>query len=179
MSYSGRDARNANSAIVVTVGANEYDMYHPMSAIAFQESLERKAFALGDGRIPQQLFGDFVQKVCSNSYGDFSSETKGKTTFSDLNPLFTQDIRTSFLEGMALFGHRIKGFDRKDAILSGIESRTSSPIRIHRDDAFESNIKGLYPCGEGAGYAGGIMSAAMDGMKVAEEIIKKYQVDYE
>ncbi len=179
MSYSGRDACNANSAIVVSVGGKEYDMHHPMSAIAFQEALERKAFTLGDGKIPQQLFGDFVQNISSSAYGGFSSETKGKTAFSDLNPLFTQDIRASFLEGMALFGHKIKGFDRKDAILSGIESRTSSPIRIHRDDTFESNIKGLYPCGEGAGYAGGIMSAAMDGMKVAEEIIKKYQVDYE
>ena len=80
---------------------------------------------------------------------------------------------------MKLFGKKIQGFDCYDAILSGVESRTSSPVRIHRDEFFESNMKGLYPCGEGAGYAGGIMSAAMDGMKVAEEIIRKYRTSYE
>lgn len=179
MSYAKRDSANANSAIVVTVGAKEYRLGEPMSAIAFQESLEQKAFLLGDGKIPQQLFGDFVCRTKTVSYGDFASVNKGDVVFSDLNPLFSEDMRDSFLKGMELFGHRIHGFDRKDAILSGIESRTSSPIRIHRDEAFESNIKGLYPCGEGAGFAGGIMSAAMDGMKVAEEIIKRYRVSYE
>ena len=88
-------------------------------------------------------------------------------------------MRESFIEGMKLFGTYIDGYDREDAILSGVESRTSSPLRIHRDEQFESSIKGLFPCGEGAGYAGGIMSAAMDGMKIAEEIIKRYKVDYE
>ena len=88
-------------------------------------------------------------------------------------------MNESFIEAMHRFGRKIHGFDRADAIMSGIESRTSSPVRITRDENFESNFKGLYPCGEGAGYAGGIMSAAMDGMKVAEKIIEKYKVNYE
>ena len=89
--------------------------------------------------------------------------------------MFKQDIYESFLSGMEQFGRKISGFDREDAILSGVESRTSSPVRIHRDDTFQSAIKGLYPCGEGAGYAGGIMSAAMDGIKAAEAVASFYQ----
>ena len=89
--------------------------------------------------------------------------------------MFTDEIEQSFIEGMHDFARHIPEFDRKDAILSGVESRTSSPVRIRRDEAFEANITGIYPCGEGAGYAGGITSAAMDGMKVAEAIIRTYQ----
>ena len=179
MSYSGRDSQNANSAIVVSVGQDEFSMDDPMGAVAFQEELESKAYDLCLGKIPQQLYGDFLQRKKSSSYGGFSSEIKGDAAFADLNPLFSDAMRESFIEGMELFGTYIDGYDREDAILSGVESRTSSPLRIHRDEQFESSIKGLFPCGEGAGYAGGIMSAAMDGMKIAEEIIKRYKVDYE
>ena len=179
MSYSGRDSQNANSAIVVSVGQDEFSMDDPMGAVAFQEELESKAYDLCLGKIPQQLYGDFLQRKKSSSYGGFSSEIKGDAAFADLNPLFSDAMRESFIEGMKLFGTYIDGYDREDAILSGVESRTSSPLRIHRDEQFESSIKGLFPWGEGAGYAGGIMSAAMDGMKIAEEIIKRYKVDYE
>ncbi|MDD6193713.1 MAG: NAD(P)-binding protein [Lachnospiraceae bacterium] len=179
MSYSKRDSANANSAIVVSVGKDEYALDDPMGAVEFQNQLEKKAYDLCRGKIPQQLFGDFVARKESTGYGAFHSETKGDCGFADLNPLFTDAMRGSFLEGMGLFGKYIQGFDREDAILSGIESRTSSPLRIHRDDGFESSMKGLFPCGEGAGYAGGIMSAAMDGVKIAEEIIKRYKVEYE
>ena len=89
--------------------------------------------------------------------------------------ILSEDVEESFIAVMNHFGHIIPNFDRKDAIMSGIESRTSSPIRIIRNDAFESSVQGIYPCGEGAGYAGGIMSAAMDGLKVAEAIIRKYR----
>ena len=88
-----------------------------------------------------------------------------------LSDIFSQDIYQSFIDGMGIFGSKIKGFDRDDAILSGVESRTSSPVRINRNELFQSNVAGLYPCGEGAGYAGGITSAAMDGIKVAEAVI--------
>ena len=179
MSYSKRDSANANSAIVVSVGAGEYALDDPMGAIAYQMALEKKAYTLAKGAVPQQLYGDFCSNVKSSSYGDFASLTKGKTDFANLRELFSEEINASFVEGMTLFGHKMTGFDRKDAILSGIESRTSSPIRIHRDGSFVGNVEGIYPCGEGAGYAGGITSAAMDGMKVAEEIIKRYQVNYE
>lgn len=179
MSYSGRNSSNANSAIVVSVGAGEYSLDDPMGAVAYQTKLEKKAYELGGGKIPQQLYGDFLENKISKGYGSFASETKGVTCGANLREVFSEEINQSFEQGMKLFGKKIQGFDCYDAILSGVESRTSSPVRIHRDEFFESNMKGLYPCGEGAGYAGGIMSAAMDGMKVAEEIIRKYRTSYE
>ena len=101
---------------------------------------------------------------------------KGKFEFSDLNKLFNDDINKSIKEAMAFFGGKIKGFDSGGTIMAGVESRTSSPIKILRDDFFESNILGIYPEGEGAGYAGGIVSAAVDGIKVFEIIASKYRV---
>ena len=171
MSYSKRDSKNANSAIVVSVGEKEFDKSNPLSGIAYQRAIEEAAFKAGNGLIPQQLLGDFKNKKLSTSYGAFSSETKGKTSFGMLSDIFSQDIYLSFIDGMGIFGSKIKGFDRDDAILSGVESRTSSPVRINRNELFQSNVAGLYPCGEGAGYAGGITSAAMDGIKVAEAVI--------
>lgn len=171
MSYSGRNSKNANSAIIVSVGAGEYSLTDPLGAIAYQRQLEEEAYALGGGRIPQQLLADFRANRPSSAYGSFASENKGGSAFANLRPLFSEDINASFLKGMELFDRKMSGYTRDDAILSGVESRTSSPVRIPRDSGFESNIKGLYPCGEGAGYAGGITSAAMDGLKVAEAII--------
>ena len=173
MSYSKRDSANANSAIVVTVGGQDYDKTNPLAALEFQRSLEEKAFSLAKGVIPQQLYGDFKAGRISQCYGDFASVTKGSTGFAPLTDIFSQEINQSLIDAIDSFGHKIKGYDRYDAILSGVESRTSSPVRINRDDSFCCNIKGLYPCGEGAGYAGGITSAAMDGLKVAEAILKK------
>lgn len=174
MSYYKRDSNNANSAVIVTVTPADFPEEGALAGVAFQRKLEEKAYAIGTGKIPQQLFGDYKEKRCSASYGDFSSCVKGQTAFADLRGLFSPEMEHAFLEGMESFGRKIKGFDRPDAILSGVESRTSSPVRITRDDFFESNVKGIYPCGEGAGYAGGIMSAAMDGMKVAEALAEKY-----
>ncbi|MBR1622699.1 MAG: FAD-dependent oxidoreductase, partial [Pseudobutyrivibrio sp.] len=171
MSYSKRDSNNANSAIVVSVGEREFDKSNPLAGIEFQRKIENTAFKLCNGKIPQQLYGDFKAKRLSEGFGAFSSETKGSTGFGLLSDIFSQDIYQSFIDGMGIFGTKIKGFDRDDAILSGVESRTSSPVRINRDEFYQSNIAGLYPCGEGAGYAGGITSAAMDGMKVAEAVI--------
>lgn len=176
MSYSGRDSGNANSAIVVSVGSQEFDMKDPLSGVAYQRMLEEKAYALGKGKIPQQLLGDFKALKNSRSYQGVLSKTKGAAVFAPLHTLLSSACRDAFLEGMELFGRKIKGFDRDDAVLSGIESRTSSPVRIVRNDQFYSNVEGLYPCGEGAGYAGGIMSAAMDGLKVAEKILQKYDL---
>ena len=172
MSYSKRDSSNANSAIVVSVGEREFDKSNPLAGIEYQRSLESKAFLLCNGKIPQQLFADFKNRKISTSYGAFSSNVKGQSGFGMLSDIFSQDIYQSFIDGMGVFGTKIKGFDREDAILSGVESRTSSPVRINRNELFQANIKGLYPCGEGAGYAGGITSAAMDGIKVSEAIIK-------
>lgn len=189
MSYSGRNSTTANSAIIISV--DEKDFTNPyffkdevesllheadaLSGMRFQQALEKRAYQLAKGKIPQQLYGDFCENRCSTSYGDFASNAKGNTTFANLRGLFSEDMEESFIGGMEHFAHIIPGFDRKDAILSGIESRTSSPIRILRNENYESEIKGIYPCGEGAGYAGGITSAAMDGIRVAEAIIKKYK----
>ena len=118
---------------------------------------------------------DYRQNKASSSYGAYGSQTKGTTAFANLRGLLSAEIEDTFLQGMDHFEHIIPGFSREDTILSGVESRTSSPVRIHRNEQFESEMKGIYPCGEGAGYAGGIMSAAMDGLKVAEAIIKKYK----
>ncbi len=188
MSYSGRNSSTANSAIIISV--DQKDFTNPffyknhkellkeedaLSGMRFQQVLEEEAYSLAKGKVPQQLYGDFCENKCSTSYGEFLSNTKGKTAFANLRGLFSTDMEESFMDGMAHFAHIIPGFDRKDAILSGIESRTSSPIRILRNDNYESIIQGIYPCGEGAGYAGGITSAAMDGIRVAEAIIKKYK----
>ena len=96
--------------------------------------------------------------------------------FANLRKILPDELSEAFVEGMEAFGRKIKGFDRPDAILAGVESRTSSPVRIPRGETLESSVKGLYPCGEGAGYAGGITSAAMDGLKVAEELIRRYKL---
>ncbi len=172
MSYHDRGSKNANSAIIVTVGKSEYDMTKPLSAIEYQRSLEEKAFSLCGGRIPQQLLCDYENKVASMSYGDFESVTKGEAAFGRLDEIFSEEIYASVCQAFSVYGKKIKGFDRRDTILSGVESRTSSPVRILRDEYFMSNISHLYPCGEGAGFAGGIMSAAMDGIKVALSVIK-------
>ncbi len=177
MSYHARDSRNANSAIIVSVGSADFGADDPLAGVRFQEQLEKENYKRGNGLIPQQLFGDFCDNRLTTSYGGFDSCTRGQTTFAQLNGLMNPQMEQSFIEGMTHFGHIIHDFDRKDAILSGMETRTSSPLRINRDKAFESNIKGIYPCGEGAGYAGGITSAAMDGIKVAEAIITKYKTN--
>lgn len=174
MSYSKRDGRNANSAIIVTVTPEDFGGDGPLAGVEFQRRLEKKAYDIGKGKIPQQLFGDFEQGKCSHGFGSFPSETKGLHGFGALHELFPKELKDSFCQGMHKFAHTIPGFDRADAVLSGVESRTSSPVRITRNEAFESNRKGVYPCGEGAGYAGGIMSAAMDGMKIAEAIAAEY-----
>ena len=143
--------------------------------VRFQEILEQRAYELAGGKIPQQLFGDFCKNLPSEAYGAYESETKGEHMLCNLRGLLPEALEESFMEGMHQFAHSIHGFDREDAILSGVESRTSSPVRITRGKTFEANIGGIYPCGEGAGYAGGIMSAAMDGLKVAEAIVRDQQ----
>lgn len=175
MSYSRREGQNANSAIIVTVTPEDFEREGPLGGLEFQRKLEEKAYQLGNGKIPQQLFGDFEAGVTSSSYGGFSSAIKGHHGFGPLHSLMPREIMDSFCQGMHQFSRYIPGFDRPDTILSGVESRTSSPVRINRNEQFESNKKGVYPCGEGAGYAGGIMSAAMDGMKIAEAIARKHK----
>lgn len=174
MSYHKRDGVNANSAIVVTVGPKDFGK-DPLDGVKFQEELERKAYLLGNGDIPVQLYGDFCNNKKTEALGEVSPQIKGHYTFSNLREILPNFISDSILEAMPNFGKKIKGFDRVDTVMSAIESRTSSPIRIIRNEEGEANILGVYPCGEGSGYSGGITTSAMDGIKVSELIIKKYR----
>jgi uncharacterized FAD-dependent dehydrogenase len=174
MSYSGRSGKNANSAIIVSVTPEDFGASDALAGMRYQEQLEQANYRLGGGRIPQQLLGDYCQNVESSSYGAFASQTKGAAVFANLRGLMSPDMEISFLQGMEHFSRIIPDFDRPDAILSGMETRTSSPVRILRDEQCESTLRGIYPCGEGAGYAGGIMSAAIDGLKVASAIMERY-----
>ena len=175
MSYSLRDAKTANSAVVVTVNAEDFLGEGPLSAMAFQRRLEEEAYKRGQGKIPVQLFGDFCEGKESSDFGRIYPDTKGDVNLTSLRGLFPSFIEESLMEGMHAFGGQIPGFDAADVPLLGVEARTSSPVRILRDkDSLCSHVEGLYPCGEGAGYAGGITSAAMDGLKVAEAIARRY-----
>lgn len=174
MSYSLRGGKNANSAIIVSVTPADFGAEDALAGMRYQQKLERACFALGNGKIPQQLFGDYQNDVVSSGYGDFASATKGDCVFANLRGLMSADMEQSFLLGMEHFAKIIPDFDRKDAILSGMETRTSSPVRILRDEHCESSIRGIYPCGEGAGYAGGIMSAAIDGLKAASAVMERF-----
>ena len=198
MSYSGRDGSNANSAVIVSVMPEDFGSAHPLAGIEFQRRLERKAYELGRGKIPAQRYGEFRGKVTSGEFVERESipgaafweemqagekmplgeeilpQCKGEWVWADLSELLPAPFKEAFLDGMEAFGHQIRGFNRPDTVLLGVESRTSSPVRILRDQGFQSEIGGLYPCGEGAGYAGGITSAAMDGIRVAEAIAAEF-----
>lgn len=179
MSYSGRDGKNANSAIVITVTPEDYGSSHPLAGVEFQRKLEEKAFETAKGKVPVERYGDYKRAVMggTNEDGepsllreDFSPGVKGEWAFAPVHEILPEALKKAFVEGMESFGRVIHGFNDKNVLVEGIESRTSSPVRIVRDDSLQSSLKGLYPCGEGAGYAGGITSAAMDGIRAAEEI---------
>lgn len=173
MSNHARDTKNANSAIIVTVTPEDFGT-SPLDGIEFQRKLEEKAYKIGNGKIPVQLYKDFKNNVVSTNFENVDPIFKGDYKLSNIRDILPNYMVNSLIEGIDYFGKKIKGYNRDDAILAAIESRTSSPIKILRDEFLESNIKGIYPCGEGAGYAGGITSAAMDGIKVAEAIASIY-----
>ena len=137
----------------------------------FQRNLEKITYKLGNGLIPIQLYKDYKNNKVSTNFGSIMPMLKGKFTFANINEIFPKDINDAIKEGIDYFNTKIKGFNSDDTVLAAVESRTSSPIRIIRDENFESNIKGIYPIGEGAGYAGGIVSAAVDGIKAFEKIV--------
>lgn len=178
MSYSGRNGSNANSAVIVSVTPKDFGSGHPLAGIEFQRKLERKAYELGQGKIPAQRYGAFQERVGyeaeSSDLQAFQPQCKGEYVWTDVSRILPKECNEAFVDGMEAFGRQIQGFDRPDTILLGVESRTSSPVRINRDESLQSVVRGLYPCGEGAGYAGGITSAAMDGLRVAEMIAKVY-----
>lgn len=181
MSYSKRDGDNANSAIIVSVSPEDYGSPDlPLSGITFQWELEKRAYEAARGKIPIQKYRDFQTELvlqgllpkttCSELLAPFSPALKGLYQEADITRILPPTLNTAFIEGMSEMDQKIHGFASGEVWLCGIESRTSSPVRINRDHSLQSNIEGIYPCGEGAGYAGGITSAAMDGIKTAEEI---------
>ena len=174
MSYHDRAGENANSAVIVTVTPEDFGSAHPLAGIDFQRRLEEKAWEAGKGMIPVQLFRDFRQDQASTEPGSIRPNMKGGYRFANVRSIFPDEIAASIEQGICAMDHKIRGFADDDVLLSGVESRTSSPVRIVRDENFTSQIPWIYPCGEGAGYAGGITSAAMDGMKVAEAVIRRY-----
>lgn len=173
MSYSGRAGENANSAVIISVTPEDFEDKGPLSGMDFQRALERKAYESAGGRIPLQRLEDYKADRISAGAGVIAPCVKGQYAFANLRNILPKPLENAFLEGMEQFGKKIHGFDWPDTLLAGIEARTSSPVRIIRNDRCESiGIKGIFPCGEGAGYAGGITSAAMDGLKVALSIMK-------
>ena len=179
MSEYARDRENSNSALVVSVEPRDFGSSHPLAGIEFQRKWERLAFTIAgsSNAAPVQRLEDFVDGRASIKFGVVKPSYTGWTSFADLNLCLPGFVTESMKESIKYFDNRIKGFGMKDAILTGVETRTSSPVRIQRTETFEATkAKGLYPTGEGAGYAGGIMSAAVDGIRVAEQIIKTYNV---
>lgn len=171
MSDVKRDSGNANSAIVVSVEPEDFGREDCLAGVAFQRKYERLAYELCQGKIPVQRFGDFCMNQETEQYGRVEPCVKGKWAYANLRKALPNFIVDGMIEGMEQFAEKIQGFAEEDTLLLGLESRTSSPVRIERSADFESlSLHGLYPCGEGAGYAGGIMSAAMDGLRVAMKI---------
>lgn len=176
MSYSKRDSENANSALIVTVDNRDFGSEDVLAGIEFQRRLEKKAYELGGGRVPVQRFGDFRENRTTTESA-LSSNTvkpciKGGYTAANLRELLPAELCDALIEGVTSFDRQIPGYADPDAMFAGVESRTSSPVRINRDGKLQAlGISGLFPCGEGAGYAGGITSAAVDGIKVYEAIV--------
>jgi uncharacterized FAD-dependent dehydrogenase len=175
MSQYSRNERNANAGIVVGITPDADYPGHPLAGIALQRRWEEAAFAAGGGTYaaPAQLVGDFIAGNPSAALGEVMPSYRPGVTPTDLSSCLPDYAIEAIREALPAFGRQIKGFDRADAVLTGVETRTSSPIRIRRGEDFQSlNTRGLYPAGEGAGFAGGILSAAVDGIKVAEAVAK-------
>jgi uncharacterized FAD-dependent dehydrogenase len=175
MSQYSRNERNANAGIVVGITPEMDYPDHPLAGIALQRQWESAAFVAGgsDYRAPAQLVGDFIAATASTRLGEVVPSYRLGVTPTDLSSCLPDYAITAIREALPAFGKQIPGFDRHDAVLTGVETRTSSPIRIQRGEDFQSlNTPGLYPAGEGAGFAGGILSAGVDGIRVAEAVAK-------
>lgn len=175
MSYFARAGKNANAALLVNVLSTDFEGDDPLAGIYFQEKLEKEAFILGgsNNNAPIQRVEDYHNNVPSTKIGKVEPTYKPGVTLTNINGLFPDYVNTTLKEALVYFDKKIKGFNDPDAILTAVETRTSSPITIVRDESLQMSIAGFYPCGEGAGYAGGITSAAVDGIKVATSILEK------
>jgi len=175
MSRHARDGVNANSGLLVGVGPADFGDAHPLAGVAFQRRWEHAAHVLGGGgfKAPAQRVGDLLSKRASQSFGDVQPSCLPGVVPADLSECLPDYVIQAWREAIPAIARKIRGFDMADAVLTGVETRSSSPVRIERDPQGQSiSVRGLYPAGEGAGYAGGIMSAAVDGMRAAEQIAK-------
>jgi len=177
MSLFARDGGNANSGLLVGVSPSDFADDHPLSGVCLQETIEQAAFEVA-GRnyfAPTQLVGDFLRHQNSASFGRVGPTYRPGVCFCQLEEYLPAFVTDSLREALPILGQKLKGFDRADALLTGPETRSSSPVRMVRDETYQGNIYGIYPCGEGAGYAGGITSAAADGIRVALSILDSVQ----
>ena len=175
MSTFARDGENANSAVLVNIVPEDFEGDSPLAGIQFQKELEEKAYKLGGSNYyaPIQTFGDFLNNKKTTQIGTVKPTYLPGVTFSNLNEILPEFVAQTLKEGIQYFDTKIKGFADNDALLTGVETRSSSPVKIVRDsETLMSNVNGIYPCSEGAGYAGGIMTAAVDGIKCAMAILK-------
>ncbi len=176
MSEHARDAENSNAAVVVQVDGRDFPQ-GPLGGLEFREALERAAYHAGGGdyRAPAGTFGAFAAGVAPYGYGAVAPSYLPDVRMCDLNAFLPGFVARGVKDAVFAFGRKLRGFDMDDAVLTAVESRTSAPLRILRDESGEATrLKGLYPCGEGAGYAGGIVSAAVDGLRAAERVITLY-----
>lgn len=176
MSVHARDGNNANSALVVGVQPGDFGSNHPLAGVAFQRCWEQAAFCLGGGSFvaPAQRVGDFVAGCASDRLGSVTASYSRGVLPCDLRGALPDFVATTLRQALLALDQRLKGFAHPDAVLTGVETRTSSPVRIVRNESCQANVSGLYPAGEGAGYAGGIVSAAVDGIRVAESVIARF-----
>lgn len=174
MSEHARDAVNSNSALLVGVTPADFGSDHPLAGFALQRKMEQAAYALGGGNYhaPAQLVRDFMAGRASAGAGEVQPSYLPGVTWTDLRECLPPFVASSLKGALPIFGRQLHGFDRPDAVLTGVESRSSSPIRLTRDSHGQSAVAGIYPCGEGAGYAGGILSAAVDGIRCAEWLLE-------
>lgn len=172
MSRRARDGANINGGFLVGVGPGDFGSSHPLAGVAFQRRWEEAAFALGGGgfRAPAQTVGDFLSGRASAALGGVAPTYRPGVTPADLRRCLPGYVADTLRSALPLFDRKLRGFASPEALLTGVETRSSSPVRILRGEDLQSPIRGLYPCGEGAGYAGGITSAAVDGVRVAEAV---------
>ncbi len=177
MSNYARDGQNANSALIVQVTRADFDSDAPLAGVEFQRKLERAAFLAGGSNYsaPVQLVGDFLKDKTSDAFRSVAPTYAAGTAFADLRAVLPEPITDALKRAILDMDRKLHGFADPDGLLTAVESRTSSPVRIERDETLQSiGAKGLYPCGEGAGYAGGITSSAADGLRVAEALVRSF-----
>ena len=175
MSEFARNRENINGALLVNVTPEDFGGDGPLAGIAFQRRLESAAYQAGQGNYlaPAQRVEDFLLKRPSTGPGRVIPSYRPGVTWTNLWDCLPDFVAASLAEALPILGRKLKGYDQPDAVLTAVESRSSSPVRLLRDETRQSPIRGLYPCGEGGGWAGGILSAAADGMRCAEEVCKQ------